>query len=60
MVPLVAKVPHVVSQPTFAWEGWLTMTAAGADGTLNLQLFSLNSVSMSFDLSPERGGLNIA
>jgi len=27
---LVAKVTHVVSQPTFAYEGWLTVTAAGA------------------------------
>ena len=30
MVPLVAKVNHVVSQPTFAYEGWLTVTVAGA------------------------------
>ena len=30
MVPLVAKVPFVVSQPTFAYEGWLTVTTAVA------------------------------
>jgi hypothetical protein len=36
MVPLVAKVNDMVSQPTFAYEGWLTVTAAGACRTYYL------------------------
>ena len=30
MVPFIAKVPFVVSQPTLRYSDWITVTVAGA------------------------------
>ena len=41
MVPFIAKVPFVVSQPTSRYSDWITVTVAGALllGTCTLQLY---------------------